>query len=290
MKLLILEGFSKIPNNTGKSYSVLRLLEEAKKIDVETVRTNKYDISFEFNDDGPAIKVQGRDIKEFSHIIFRTNFASINFGFSFIGIAKANGVRILNSDSYSMILGDYSKLSQMAILANNGIRIPETYVYGSAERLLKTCNKDKYILKPNQGTFGEDIEVAHQITCEYILEKYWSENILVQEKLPNKVDFRVLVLNGKALGIMQRKAPEEQLVTNYSSGGVVSAIKNRKLEDIAIKAAGALKCEYAGVDIMFSKKDEPLILEVNRNAQFEGFEKVVDVNVAESLIKHLTKE
>ena len=48
-----------------------------------------------------------------------------------------------------------------------------------------------------------------------------------------------------------------------------------------------LNLDFAGVDILFGENDEPVLCEVNSNAQFIGLKSCTGVDVAEYIIKYI---
>ena len=60
-------------------------------------------------------------------------------------------------------------------------------------------------------------------------------------------------------------------------------------EDKRVAEKVALVCglDYAGVDIMKNEKGESFVLEVNRQCQYQGFEKATGINVALAVVEML---
>ncbi|MFA6603168.1 MAG: hypothetical protein WCT01_05215, partial [Candidatus Shapirobacteria bacterium] len=80
----------------------------------------------------------------------------------------------------------------------------------------------------------------------------------------------------------------EEFRSNYSLGGSVERWElTREDEALAIKAAGAAKLDYVGVDIMKDDGGKSYILEVNRQCQFAGFEKATGINVAGAVVEYI---
>ncbi len=87
---------------------------------------------------------------------------------------------------------------------------------------------------------------------------------------------------------MKKTAPEGEFLTNVVRGGTATKAElTKELRDLSVKAARLFSADYVGVDIMYDKRGNPYILEVNRGAQFEGFEESTGINVARQMIKWL---
>jgi len=56
-----------------------------------------------------------------------------------------------------------------------------------------------------------------------------------------------------------------------------------KLQGLAAKAAGAVGCEMAGVDIL-EGSDGPLVIEVNSQPGWKGLQSVADIDIAEEIV------
>ena len=152
-------------------------------------------------------------------------------------------------------------------------------------------------------------------------EKKWVEKIqeknlgmfLWQKYLPTRWDIRVIVLDGVAIGAMKRSAVGNEFRSNFSLGGAVEKWElsdNDKL--LAEKVAEVCGLDYGGVDIMKSLKSpspasagaslfeergtfkeedyDSYVLEVNRQCQFQGFEKSTGINVAKMVVEMFLKK
>ena len=62
-----------------------------------------------------------------------------------------------------------------------------------------------------------------------------------------------------------------------------------KREKLAEKVAKVCKLDYCGVDIMKDREGNNYILEVNRQCQFQGFEKATGINVAKAVVEMMIK-
>jgi len=116
-------------------------------------------------------------------------------------------------------------------------------------------------------------------------------NFLVQEfiKEAGGADIRCLVLGGKVVAAIQRRAKDGEFRSNLHLGGEAESVKLSKDErKIAIEATKVMGLEMAGVDIIRSERG-PLVLEVNSSPGIEGAEKTTSIGVAEKMILHLEK-
>ena len=87
---------------------------------------------------------------------------------------------------------------------------------------------------------------------------------------------------------MKRIASSGSHLTNFSQGGKVEKydIENdKKACEIALKCAKHFKLDYVGVDLIRGNDGNWKVLEVNRGAQFKGFELSTKFNVPAEIIK-----
>jgi glutathione synthase/RimK-type ligase-like ATP-grasp enzyme len=108
-----------------------------------------------------------------------------------------------------------------------------------------------------------------ELVIEEEIDPYILEN--------KKFDIRYYIVYGKIKHMIIRSAPVENPVTNITQGGekekrgFLKTIPKKylvKAERNAIKAAKALNLNLAGIDVMFSKKRIPYVMEAQ---SFPGF-------------------
>lgn len=140
------------------------------------------------------------------------------------------------------------------------------------------------ILKAEFGSHSRRvIKVENQKQADKAMECYQGKWIY-QPLIKSPVYWRVIVLNGESLGIMERKTSKRFI---KSGEGERPKVAKKKIEDLAIKATQVFQAEFTGVDLL-ADKNKLLIIEVNRSPQFQIFEKLTRVDVANKLINYLT--
>ena len=115
---------------------------------------------------------------------------------------------------------------------------------------------------------------------------------LVQEYIQEShgKDIRALVVGGKVVAAMRRRAHGSEFRSNFHLGGSVEPVEmSPRFEEIAVTAAGKLGLDLAGVD-MLESSNGPLVLEVNSSPGLEGIESVVGEDlVANEVAKLLNR-
>jgi ribosomal protein S6--L-glutamate ligase len=101
-------------------------------------------------------------------------------------------------------------------------------------------------------------------------------------------DIRAFVIDNRVVASMRRIATSWK--TNYSRGARPAPEKiSKEFEDIAIKAAQAVGCKIAGIDILESP-DGPRIVDVNSQPGWKGLQTVTNVNIAEEIVNFVLTE
>jgi len=173
------------------------------------------------------------------------------------------------------------------------------------------------IAKHERGYQGKSVrKFENQEELEKFVNKINEKNVgmfLWQKYLPTKWDIRVIVLDGKAVGAMKRSAVGEEFRSNFSLGGAVEKWELSESDKLlAEKVAKVCGLDYGGVDIMKSLKSpspaftgaslfeergtfkeedyDSYVLEVNRQCQFQGFEKATGINVGKLVVEMFLKK
>lgn len=233
-------------------------------------------------------------------------------------------IRILQSRIFCANHEGYLNWTRMGKIAQHGVFLEEnipivpTNIFYTKEQVLSHNWEYPVIAKHEKGYQGKSVrklESAKQM--EKFVGKINEKNIgmfLWQKCLPTRWDIRVIVLDGKAIGAMKRSAVGEEFRSNFSLGGEVETWQlSAEDKALAEKVARVCGLDYCGVDIMKGPKDQtplsdvngtsPLdrgdysekdfksyILEVNRQCQFQGFEKATGINVAKLVVDMFLKK
>jgi len=199
-------------------------------------------------------------------------------------------VAIMNLKTY-LEFPRLNKLWQHYYFAKAGLPYVPSQNFGSLGLIKAGKLKFPLIVKNRYGSGGKKVFKADSPLelRNLLLEDPIGE--IVQPFLPTGYDYRVIVIGGKAIGAMKKTAPKGEFLTNVVRGGTATKAElTEELKDLSIRSARLFKADYAGVDIMYDKKNNPFILEVNRGAQFEGFETSTGINVARPMIEWLKRK
>jgi len=200
-------------------------------------------------------------------------------------------VKLINSRESLEIASD--KFLTSVFLEKHNIPTPKTIICEDPHIALETFEElgNDCVLKPLYGSKG--------IGIIRLNDKGFAENVIYSLGQLNEVfylqefvehynrDIRILVLGDKVVAGMYRVG--DSWKTNLYTGAKPEPLEiTNELENLAIKAAKAVKTEIAGVDIVESENGL-LVLEVNSIPGFIGLQKVTEVNIAEEIISYFLK-
>jgi RimK family alpha-L-glutamate ligase len=185
--------------------------------------------------------------------IGRGSLDEIVFRLDYLHRMERLGLLVINSPS--SIEKAVDKYYALTLLEEKGIKVPRTVVTEDPKRALEAFNElgGDVVVKPIFGSRGmgitrvSDAEIASRIFRSLSFHHYV---LYIQEFIPHgSRDIRAFVVGDRILAAMYRVA--ESWKTNVSQGAnAVPFIHTSEVEEIAVKAAEALGCEIAGVDIM----------------------------------------
>lgn len=204
------------------------------------------------------------------------------------------GIPFINSGYYlNPLLSD--KKYQSFVTSQNGILTPKSLslkiIDSDTFEYIKETLGIPFILKPTHGAKGFGVEI---IKNEQEFNKLPREDLhkfLFQEYIENDGDYRVIVVNHKAVGTFKRIPPTDDFRANISQGGKGELVEDSKLKnnlyEIAEKVTRLLNLEIAGIDIIKSLKNDKLyFIESNSIPQWEGFTKTTNINVSGEILNY----
>ncbi len=281
-------------------FEVDRLEEEAGKLGIKVKRAMYREIQFQISNDKCQILVQGEEVTAENTMgcwfrVAGTKSGKYTEGRNMlIRLLGKKGVFCVNGQGY-LNWTRMGKIAQHALYIVEGIPVVPTRIFYTKNQV---SNFEDWgypvIAKHERGYQGKSVrKFENWEEVERFLGKINEKNLgmfLWQKYLPTKWDLRVIVIGGKAIGAMKRSAVGEEFRSNYSLGGRVERWElSEKEKKLAEKVAKVCKLDYCGVDIMKDREGNNYILEVNRQCQFQGFEKATGINVAKAVVEMMIK-
>ena len=283
MKIAILSRNSKL-------YSTRRLVEAARERGHRVRVLDPLRCYMRIVPSTLAIHYKGKLLAGFDAVIPRIDASITFYGTAVARQFEMMGTFVLNrSDS---ILRARDKLRCMQLLAEQGIGLPKT-VFGDnpddTGDLMNLLGKPPHVIKLVEGTQGTGVVLAEKPSASRsVIEALRGlyANFVVQEFIGEAqgADLRCFVVGDRVVASMRRQAPEGDFRSNLHRGGTAESVETDEAEkEVAVRAAGSLGLNVAGVDLIRSHRG-PLVLEVNSTPGLEGIEQVCGQDVAGFII------
>ena len=277
-----------------KLYSTKRLKEAAEERGHDVSIVDYARCYMNITSHRPSVIFQG-DSLDFDAVIPR-----IGASYTFYGTAVVRQFEMMGvfpSNESQAITRSRDKLRSLQLLAREGIGLPVTGFAHSTkdiDGLINTVGGAPLVIKLLEGTQGIGVVLAEtKKAAESVIEAFrgLNANILVQEfiKEAGGTDIRCLVVGGRVVASMMRKAQPGEFRSNLHRGGTSELIRITPEErSTAVRAAKTMGLNVAGVDILRSNHG-PLVMEVNSTPGLEGIEKATEIDVAGMIIEFLEK-
>ena len=276
-------------------YSTRRLVEEARLRDVDVAVLDPMQFSLFVADQDIGILHKGQRF-DYDAVIPRIGHSITKHGVSVL--RHLEQLEVWTANSSQGILQSRDKLHSSQILARNRIPTPRTaYVRDmqDIERAIEAVGGLPVVVKVTQGTQGQGVFLRHTLHETRNLVQgllVTGKAVLIQQYISEShgKDIRALVVGGKVVACMRRKARGREFRSNYHLNGTVEKVEiTDEYSEVACRAARVLGLNVAGVDLL-EGNDGPLVLEVNSSPGLEGIEKASGVNVAGAIIEYVMSE
>lgn len=249
-----------------------------------------------FDIDHPKLYYDNQPFPKCDVMISRPGASTTNIELDASIIKQFELIDIPIINSYLPITRAKNKLRTVQILDYYTIPVPKTVMIHRKDDLdfaIKKVGGPPVIIKRIFGALGIGVSIAEtKRAIHSTIDTLWREGsrsiFLIQEyvKESKGEDTRVIVIGGKVLGGMLRKARKGEFRSNLHRGGIGEKIElTSTIEELALNACRVLGLDIAGVDIIHTKHG-PAVMEVNCNPGFEGFEKSTGINVAKAIVEH----
>lgn len=278
-----------------KLYSTRRLLEAGLERGHEVSLINPLRCYMNIASHHPSIHYRGQELPHFDAIIPRIGASITFYGAALVRQFETMGIYCVNRSV--AITRARDKLRCLQVLSNKGLGLPITgfsHSPGDIQDLIKMVGGSPLVIKLLEGTQGIGVVLAEtEKAAESVIEAFLGlkANIMVQEYIKESkgADLRCLVVGGKVVAAMQRKARPGEFRSNIHRGGT-GCIVELSAEELrtATSAADLMGLNVAGVDMLRSERG-PLILEVNSSPGLEGIEKTTGQDVAGAIIEFVEK-
>jgi len=237
----------------------------------------------------PSI-VSGGDTLRFDAIVPRIGTSYTYYGTAVVRQFEMMGVVSANDSQAITCARD--KLRSLQLLSTAGVGLPVTGFAHSAKEidgLIDEVGGAPLVVKLLEGSQGIGVVLAEtRKAAESVIAAFRQidADILVQQFVEEArgADVRALVIDGRVRAAMLRRAEPGEFRANLHRGGRAEAVALTPEERrAAVRAAGALGLDVAGVDLVRAARG-PVVLEVNASPGLEGIESATGEDVAGEIV------
>ncbi|MFX0208535.1 MAG: RimK family alpha-L-glutamate ligase [Candidatus Hodarchaeota archaeon] len=237
---------------------------------------------------------KGHNILEFVPSILvrpigRGSLEEVIFQLDTLHRLKEHSMTIVNDPKTIEIAAD--KYYTISILKEKGIPIPETMITMNTKEAMQAYSsmREGVVLKPVFGSRGIGLTY---ISNKDVLERsvrtltFLKHVLYLQQFIPHgHSDIRAFIIGDQVTAAMKRVSKGWK--ANVSQGATPEPLKlSSELESLSMKAAEALGCEIAGVDIIEGPSG-PLVVEVNSQPGWRGIQTVTSVSISDEIAKYM---
>jgi len=246
---------------------------------------------------GPELRLRGNgtDLLELDGLVVRdlgrSGSADVAFRFEALSALQELGLSIVNPPS--AIQQAANKFATSIALHQAGIPHPRTLVTTSSSAASEfVAEHGRAVSKPLFGYKGKGLQLLAPDDpgpLQEILAK--SGVVYLQEFLestaPSPRDIRVFVVGEKVAGAIYRVAPPGSWISNLSQGGAPERCPlSGEIEDLALRANGAVGTVYSGVDLI-ETAEGLAVLEVNGTPSGRGVFQAWGIDAGEMIAGHI---
>jgi len=177
-------------------------------------------------------------------------------------VLEAAGAAVINPYPVSALCRDRSAVT--AVLTRSGIPTPQTYVAATASHLAPFLDEGPLIVKPNRGSRGRGIEVAH--TPEDLASEVDDGEPVVAQRYHegDGRDRKLYMIDGTVIGVARPwpvRSPQDKTGTPFAP--------DAELIQIVDRVGEALGIDVFGVDVVMTEEG-PLVVDVSAFPGFHG--------------------
>lgn len=277
-------------------HSIRRLLQEAKRLNIDCDVINPLDCQLVIEGKSRKILFHGQELPRYDAVMPRIGTSITEYGLAVVRQFESQGTYLVNGSQ--AIAESRDKLRSLQVLSQHGLRVPVTVLSHGSRNLrsgLMAVKEMPVVLKLLRGTQGVGVMLLHSpVSVASVLDTLntLEEDVLMQQFLKQGAgrDYRVFVIGGEIVAAMIRTAPKGDFRSNIHRGGEGTLVTlPPSYKRVAVRAAQAFSLGVAGVDIM-EGPNGPTLLEVNSSPGFEGIERATRKNVAGMIMRYVVNQ
>ena len=313
MKYLIIDKKHRVTDKREGKYAtaVERLMTELANKNLPYSFAYNTQIEFLLKEGETSIKINGVDITQYSHILFRghnlhspkeyeTKRLIVDWVDQYNTTNRRNKILVQNSEAIKN-MPYYNKIFTAQFCSTHNIPYFDTYYRtdGRYDENRDILEDYPLIIKEYSGINRVDRKWRKEIIKKNVYKLNSAKDLnrkelrsqdltdfFIQEFTETAEDVRVFVKLGKVIGGWKREAKEGFMTVNK---GIYTMYNNptKEIKDISEKFAKLIQADFMAVDFMF-KNGKPYVQEISLHPGFKAYETKIDdgqpVNIAEAMI------
>lgn len=285
-----------LTDDQPESWEILRFQETAARMGIEltVLQPREFDLVVD-PDGGWSAIYPGRALNRPDFIIPRTGSETSYFTLAVLRHFERQGVAMVNGPAAVDSVAD--KLHTIQILSARGLPTPKT-ILGKFPVDVSLVERElgfPVVVKTLTGTRGGGVLLCNNRDqfadlATLLDDAQPGANFIFQQYIAGSHgrDVRVLVVAGKAVAAMERRATDGGFKSNVSLGGEALPFDlNPAIASLAEAVADALNLDVAGIDILFDG-DGYRVCEANSSPGFRGLERATGLDVPQLIFEGMT--
>lgn len=245
-----------------------------------------------------GVEIAPEPLAGFDAVIVRTipagSLEQVVFRMDLLHAVEGRGGRVVNPPR--AIEACVDKYLTNVRLAAAGLPTPPTHVAQCADDALEAFARlgGDVVLKPVFGAEGRGMQRVSNRELAWrtfrVLEQ--TGQLIYQQRFIDHPghDLRVFVMGGKVRAAMWRSSGTDWR-TNVAQGGTTERAELTPREaDLAVRAAVAVCCPIAGVDLLSGPRGELYIIEVNAVPGWKALAPTCGIDIAAEIVRFLARE
>jgi ribosomal protein S6--L-glutamate ligase len=267
------------------------LIRQKIKVEVRKLR----DLEVFMGKKGTRVLIKKRPLKIYDMVYFRKVAGLTNAVYIIAETARRNNIYFI--DKFRSRTNTRGKLVQMFQFSLHGLSIPKTYYspeYDEGKiRSAIAFLKMPTIVKATHLGGGKMIYLAkNKAELKRILSKHAETEMILQEFIPNDLEYRIMVFENKASVAEKKIRVNKKEFRSNSRFGTKEIFINmdevpQDLKKISARASQIMDIQVAGVDIIKGNNGKYYLTEINTAPGLSL--DVEESNELEELVKYLTQ-
>lgn len=267
------------------------LMEEIKKR-YDLIKLNPFEVSIKKNGESGRLFLKGGKVEKVDFALVRRTRGAREDVYGLVNYLEKNGTKVL--DNSEQLGRPLSKFNGSKFI----FKKPVSYFSNSLASLKKMMAGEQawrpMIVKPCDGYQGKGIvKIDSKKELMETAADFFAKNnqgFYFQEYIEILHEYRVFVIGGRALGAVEKIAPEGCIAKNYSLGASFVQVERPEVVAMAEDVCQKTETNFSGVDIIEDEKGILYLLECNRSPQFMGFKKATGIKVEEKIIDYFAEK